>query len=594
MLHPRCIAPVRRHRIPLHVRCAGRPELEGTVVGPVPDDRGARVKAISSRKGVMLVSMETPGMWQQVGFLADAFAAFKRHGLSIDLVSTSEMNVTVSLDPAANALDPAVLRALLAELEGLCSPRLIGPCAVVSLVGSRIRAVLPRLGSAPEVFEERRIHLVSQAASDLNLSFVVDESDADRLVQRLHRLLFVPHRDDPALGPTWRELEAGASGQRERAPEPWWTRKREALLARAARAPLYVYDAQTLDASVARIQGVRAIDRALYAIKANPNLETLRRLERAGLGFECVFSGEIDHVLGTMPGLAPERVLFTPNFAPRVEYERAFERGVRVTVDAVFPLLEWPEVFKGREIFVRFDPGHGRGHHPHVRTAGVQSKFGISPALLDALLEAVARCGAKVVGLHAHSGSGILDPETWAETARFLAQLAEHFPEVSILDLGGGLGVAERPGQAGLEVDVVGERLAEFKEAHPRFGLWMEPGRFLVAEAGVLLARVTQVKRKGEHTYVGVETGMNSLIRPALYGAWHETVNLSRLDEPATLTADIVGPFCESGDVLGHGRRIAPAREADVILVATAGAYGRAMSSRYNLRNPADEHMIDC
>ncbi len=592
-LHPRCIAPVRRHGIPLHLRCIGRPGLEGTVVGPMGDDRGAPVKAICSREGVMLVSMETPGMWQQVGFLADAFAVFKRHGLSIDLVSTSQMNVTVSLDPAANRLEPSSLRGLLAELEGICSPRLIGPCAVVSLVGSRIRAVLPRLGSALEVFEERQIHLVSQAASDLNLSFVVDEGDADRLVGRLHRLLFDPHRDDVALGPTWREQEAAALAPRDSAPQPWWRGKREALLALAARAPLYVYDAQTLDDSVAKLQSIRALDRALYAMKANPNPEILRRFERAGLGFECVSPGEIDQVLETLPGLAPERILFTPNFAPRLEYERAFERGVRVTVDAVFPLLEWPEVFAGRELFVRLDPGHGRGHHPHVRTAGVQSKFGISPALLDTLLEGLARSGAKVVGLHAHCGSGILEPETWAETAVFLAQLAERFPEASILDLGGGLGVAERPGQSGLDLEAVGERLGQFKEAHPRFRLWMEPGRLLVAEAGVLLARVTQVKRKGEHTYVGVETGMNSLLRPALYGAWHEIVNLSRLDEPATLTADVVGPVCESGDVLGHGRRIARAREGDLILIATAGAYGRAMSSRYNLRDPADEHLLD-
>jgi diaminopimelate decarboxylase/aspartate kinase len=134
--------------------------------------------------------------------------------------------------------------------------------------------------------------------------------------------------------------------------------------------------------------------------------------------------------------------------------------------------------------------------------------------------------------------------------------------------------------------------LRRFQAANPRFELWLEPGRFLVATAGVLLARVTQVKHKGEVTYVGLETGMNSLIRPALYGAYHPLVNLSRLGEPATWIAHVVGPICETGDILGRSRRLPPTAEGDVILIANAGAYGRVMSSRYNLREPAGEALL--
>ncbi len=120
----------------------------------------------------------------------------------------------------------------------------------------------------------------------------------------------------------------------------------------------------------------------------------------------------------------------------------------------------------------------------------------------------------------------------------------------------------------------------------------MEPGRYLVAEAGVLLARVTQTKRKGEIRYVGLATGMNSLIRPALYGAYHRIVNLSRLDQKTTMVADVVGPICETGDVLGHRRRLPETDGGDVFLIATAGAYGHAMSSHYNLRPPATEVLL--
>jgi len=137
-----------------------------------------------------------------------------------------------------------------------------------------------------------------------------------------------------------------------------------------------------------------------------------------------------------------------------------------------------------------------------------------------------------------------------------------------------------------------GATLAQLKAAHPKLALWIEPGRYLVAEAGVLLAQVTQLKGKGEVHYVGVATGMNSLIRPALYGAHHEILNLSRIDDPATEVANVVGPICESGDQLGVDRLLPPTEEGDILLIATAGAYGRAMSSRYNLRDPAPEFVI--
>jgi diaminopimelate decarboxylase/aspartate kinase len=173
-----------------------------------------------------------------------------------------------------------------------------------------------------------------------------------------------------------------------------------------------------------------------------------------------------------------------------------------------------------------------------------------------------------------------------------LAEVARRFPEVRVLDLGGGLGVPERHGQSPLDLALVDETLGRFKAAHPGLEIVLEPGRYLVAEAGVLLTRVTQLKRKGDLHYVGVDTGMNNLIRPALYGAWHQIVNLSRLGEPLTLVADVVGPICETGDVLGHGRRLPDTREGDVLLIATAGAYGRAMASQYNLRPLASEVLL--
>jgi len=152
--------------------------------------------------------------------------------------------------------------------------------------------------------------------------------------------------------------------------------------------------------------------------------------------------------------------------------------------------------------------------------------------------------------------------------------------------------VPARADETPLDLAALGVALLEVKTAYPQFELWAEPGRYLVADAGVLLARVTQTKRKGDVRYVGCDAGMNSLIRPALYEAYHEIVNLTRLDEPATELVQIVGPICESGDVLGSNRRLPATHEGDVLLIVQAGAYGAAMASHYNLRDPAQEIVL--
>ncbi|HEV8239934.1 MAG TPA: bifunctional aspartate kinase/diaminopimelate decarboxylase [Thermoanaerobaculia bacterium] len=597
--HPRAVGPLRRAGIPLRFRDAAAPDAVGTEVSAQGGGATPRVKAVAFRSGVMLLSLETAGMWQRVGFLGEVFARIARHGLSVDLVSTAEANVTVSFDAAPGPVDGERLQRLAAELSELGRPRILGPCAAVTLVGRQIRSILHRLGPLLEAFEEQPVHLLTQAATDLNLTFVVDEEQAVRLVRELHELLLRRQGEDELLGPTWQELrgdarrgEAGAEPTAE--PAVWWRRKREALLAMAEEtAPVYAYDRESLAAAAAQLASLEVLDRVLYSVKANPHSGVLRTFHDAGLGFECVSPGEVAHLFALFPDLAPERILFTPNFAPRAEYDDAFARGVRVTLDNLWPLVRWPDTFAGRELFLRLDPGRGRGHHRHVRTAGTHSKFGIPLAELDETAAAVHAIGARVVGLHAHVGSGIVDPDAWREVAARLLQAAERFPDVEVLDLGGGLGVGELPQDPPLDLARLAAGLAEVKAAFPRYRLWLEPGRFLVARAGVLLARVTQLKGKGDSLYVGIETGMNSLIRPALYGAYHEIVNLTRLDEPPQQLADVVGPICESGDVLGAERRLPATEEGDVLLIANAGAYGRAMSSWYNLREPAAERLLE-
>jgi bifunctional diaminopimelate decarboxylase / aspartate kinase len=594
VLHPRCVMPLRQYKIPLHVYATQAPGLEGTVVSDNVADSAAQVKAIAIRKGITLVSMESPGMWHQVGFLADAFQVFKQHGLSIDLVSTSETNVTVSLDPTANTLDDTALARLSASLSELCRVEILGPCASLSLLGQNIRGILHELGSAFELFQDQKIYLVTQAANDLNFTFVIDESQGDRLVQQLHERLIQSIGSDKVLGPTWAQLFSDTPAAPAVALN-WWEQpsKRGTLLKIAAReSAAFVYDTATLDASIAAVLRVKSVKRWAYAMKANWHPDILRRVYDAGLMLECVSQGELEHAFASVPQLMGERVLFTPNFAPRSEYEYGFAKGVRVTLDNMYPLKMWPEVFRGREIFLRIDPGFGRGHHSHVRTAGVHSKFGVPLAEADELVSLTQAAGVRVSGLHAHTGSGIFDVGNWTETGALLADLASRFPQVRVVDLGGGIGVPEQLGHGEMDLQGLDQGVAALAKSFPDIEFWMEPGRFLVAKAGVLVAVVTQLKGKGDVQYVGIATGMNSLIRPALYGAHHDIRNLTRLEDPISRRVNVVGPICESADQLGSDRWMPDTREGDVLLIATCGAYGYAMASNYNRRPPAREFMI--
>ncbi len=592
VLHPRCLGPVERNQIPLFIRSTEAPQIAGTIVSVATHDDEPQVKGVSGRRNVTLVSMEGSAMWHEAGFLAEAFAAFSRHGVSVDLISTSQTNVTVSIDTDDQMLSPDVQRALVADLEELCAVRVFRDCAVMSLVGRRIRTILPRLAPALSVFDEEKIYLVSQAANDLNFSVVIDQDQLPRLAKRVHAAVIPRAGASRAFGASWEAL-FGDLRPAVVSRDAWWMQKRERLLEVLSDRPnAYVYDADTVRRAAASLLELESVDRVLYAMKANFNPQLLQLIHEQGVDFECVSPGEVEHLRAAVSGIDKGRILFTPNFAPRDEYAWALGEGLQVTLDNLYPLKAWPELFAGSRLFIRIDPGQGRGHHEHVKTGGMQSKFGVPLFELDELQALVGNAGAEVIGIHAHSGSGILDPDNWRSVATVLAQVAERFPQAETLDLGGGLGVPDRAGDTGFDLASLDAMLGDIRRAYPRYRLWLEPGRYLVAQGGVLLARVTQTKGKGEMSYVGINTGMNSLIRPALYGAWHEIVNLTRAAEVASVTSTVVGPICETGDKLGTDRMLPPCRENDVILIANAGAYGRVMSSRYNLREPAEELVI--
>lgn len=596
VLHPRSIKPCRDARVPMAILDTERPELPGTSI----DDNAEPVqgvKAISRRNGIVLVSMESMAMWQQAGFLADVFAVFKRHGLSVDLIGTAETNVTVSLDPSENLVNTDALAALSEDLAKLCRVKIIVPCAAITLVGRGMRSLLHKLSDVWATFGQERVHMISQSSNDLNLTFVIDEADADGLLAGLHDELIgsgaMPVYEEHVFGPRWRQIN-GAVRPRQ---APWWRAPaaREALLRLAGNGtPTYVYNLAKVRERLRQLKGIAAVDQRYYAIKANSHPEILRTVAAEGFGLECVSLGEIRHVLGSVPDFAPSRVLFTPSFAPPAEYAQALELGVNVTIDSVEILQQWPETFRGRKVWVRIDLGHGGGHHAKVNTGGKHSKFGLSVQRVDEFIDAARALGVTVAGLHAHMGSGIDNREHWRMMFDELAGFARRIGTVETIDIGGGLPIPYSDDDEPFDLDGYAEGLAEMKRVHPAFRIAIEPGRFIVAESGVLLAHANQVIEKDGVRRVGLDAGMHTLIRPALYDAWHDIANLSRLDDARDVDFSVVGPICESSDVFAQRVKL-PGTTApgDVMLIADAGAYGFTMASTYNLRGLPGEEVID-
>jgi diaminopimelate decarboxylase len=368
-------------------------------------------------------------------------------------------------------------------------------------------------------------------------------------------------------------------------------------IARKFGTPVYVYEEKVMRRQVKSL--IRSIGyeprKIFYAIKANSNPHILKILREEGVGIDAVSPGEI--ALALRAGFPPWKILFTGNNITDEEMDFAEEKGVILNIESLPRLEKFGKKYPGRTINVRINPDVGAGHHDHCITGGPESKFGIWYSETAEIKRIADNYGLEIMGIHQHIGSQILEVEKFLTAMEVLLRVALNFPDLRLVDFGGGLGVPYRPEESPLDIKKLGQKMSDyFGDFCKKYGrpltLVIEPGRYLVAEAGYLLTRVNTVKRNPDgRVFVGVESGFNHLIRPAMYGSYHPIFNISNLDGEKE-KVDVVGNLCESGDKFAVGREINRAREGHLISIEVAGAYGFSMSSNYNLRPKPAEVLV--
>ncbi|WP_026628503.1 diaminopimelate decarboxylase [Dyadobacter alkalitolerans] len=361
--------------------------------------------------------------------------------------------------------------------------------------------------------------------------------------------------------------------------------------------PLYVYDGATIRRKTQELQNAFAgINMKIkYACKANTNLSILRLMREIGVELDVVSPGELE--MGVMAGYTANQITFTPSGVSFEEVRAAVDAGAIVNVDSI-PLLEWFGQTYGntRPCLIRIKPNVAAGGNIKIMTAHADSKFGISVLLLDQILEVVKKYDIKIIGLHQHTGSDIKDAEPFLKVADILFETAKHFPDLEIIDLGGGFKVSYLPGDEITDMDLLGRKISErFKKFCSEYGrelqLWFEPGKFLVSESGYLLVNATVVKEDPARNFVHVNSGLNHLIRPMMYGSYHHILNVSNPSgEPKTY--NVVGYICET-DTFATDRTLPEVKAGDLLAFLNAGAYGLTMSSNYNARVRPAEVLID-
>lgn len=358
-------------------------------------------------------------------------------------------------------------------------------------------------------------------------------------------------------------------------------------------APLYVYDADKITSQYKKLtnafKGVPYL-KLNYAAKALSNISVLRLLNSLGSGLDTVSIQEVK--LGLLAGFKPESIIFTPNGVSLEEIEEAAALGVQVNIDNLSILEQFGSKHPDIPVCIRINPHVMAGGNSNISVGHIDSKFGISVHQIPHLLRIVELTNMNINGIHMHTGSDILDIDVFLYASEILFEAAKNFKGLEFIDFGSGFKVPYKEGDIQTNVDELGKKLTKrFNEFCKEYGkeltLAFEPGKFLVSEAGVFLAKVNVVKQTTSTVFASIDSGFNHLIRPMLYGSTHQITNISN-PKGRERYYSVVGYICET-DTFGSNRRINEITEGDILCFKNAGAYCFTMASNYNSRyRPAE------
>ncbi len=361
--------------------------------------------------------------------------------------------------------------------------------------------------------------------------------------------------------------------------------------------PLYVYDIDIIDRQYSRLKQAFSSckTRINFACKALNNVKVMRHLHDLGACLDTVSIQEV--WLGLKAGFTPEEIIYTPNCVSMEEIDLAVKEGVMINIDNISILEQFGLKYGNTvPICIRINPHVMAGGNINISTGHIDSKFGISIYQMRHVDRVVKNTGLNVIGLHMHTGSDIVDVDIFLRAADILFEQAEHFPDLTFIDFGSGFKVPYKPDDHSTDIEELGEKLtARFKEFCTEYGreleLWFEPGKFLVSQAGTFLVKVNVLKQTTAAMFVGVDSGLNHLIRPMLYNGYHHITNVSNPNGALRLYA-VVGYICET-DTFGWDRKLNEVREGDILAFNNAGAYGMTMASNYNSRFRPAEVMVN-
>ena len=360
--------------------------------------------------------------------------------------------------------------------------------------------------------------------------------------------------------------------------------------------PLYVYDTAIIASQYKRItDAFKSIHHIQlnYAVKALSNINILRYFNTLGAGLDTVSIQEVD--LGIAAGVDPQKIIYTPNGVSLEEIENVAKKGVQINIDNLSILELFGQKHPEIPVCIRINPHVMAGGNSKISVGHIDSKFGISVHQVPHIKRVVKNTGMHINGIHMHTGSDILDIDTFLRATEILFDVAKQFTSINFIDFGSGFKVPYKEGDISTDIEQLGVQLSDrFNSFCKDFGkevtLMFEPGKFLVSEAGYFLAKVNVVKQTTSTVFAGIDSGFNHLIRPMMYDSYHHITNISN-PTGRDRYYSVVGYICET-DTFGSNRRISEISEGDILCFQNAGAYCFSMASNYNSRYRPAEVMI--